>query len=166
MAKPIKTLELRYLIIQFLTKWLNSSLHSHSHHTVRLRGWKWAVHSGGGRFSIPHPLTSLSYYLESKLLLVIRRRIPPFFVSKLAQSNRRNETTSQVANRSKETLTPGRQDDGSKRRSDTKKRRNNETTIWTFCPRLDFICTHPVLRGASPVYFYYWWSFKINFTFT
>ena len=154
MAKPIKTLELHYPMIQFLIKW-DSSLHSHSHQTVRLGGWKWTVHSGGGRFSILHPLTSLPYCLGNKLLHVIRGRILPFLIQRLVRSNRRNETTSQVANRSKETLTPGRQDDGSKRRSDTKKRRNNETTSRTFCPRFDFICIHPVWRGTSPVYFYW-----------
>ena len=137
MAKPIKTLELHHPMIQFLIKWLNSSLHSHSHQTVRLRVWKWAVHSGKGRFSILHPLTSSSYCLESKLLHVIRGRILPFLVPRLARSNRRKRNDDSSGKSKQRNVNAGAtrwRIEAKKWHKETTKQRNDKSnilsTIW------------------------------------
>ena len=131
----------------------DSSLHSHSYQTVRLRGWKWTVHSGGSRFSIletsSDKFTTLPkdyfhfHFFYFFLLHVIHVRIIPILVPRVARSNRQTDTTRRVTNGSKETMTPGRRDDGTKKRSDTVKirklvdettKRNDESnilsTIW------------------------------------
>ena len=131
----------------------DSSLNSHSHQTVRLRDWKWTVHSGGGRFSIRQtsgdefatlPKDYLYLYFFYFVLLHVTQWNIPAPVPRLARSNRRTETTKrdieetkrrdewQIETRKwhKETakLRIGGRDDWRKQRSDTKKGRNNETT--------------------------------------
>ena len=129
----------------------DSSLHSHSHQTVRLRGWKWTVHSGRGRISILQTSSDEFatfpkdyFYFFFFVLLHVTQWIIPVPVPRLARSNRRTETTKRDIEETKrrdewqietrkwheETakLRIGGRDDWRKQRSDTKKRRNNETT--------------------------------------
>ena len=69
-----------------------SHSHSHSHQPVRLRGWKWIVHSGGGSFD---KFATLPRKSTTSYNSVIYVRITPFLVPRLAQSNGRKETTKQ-----------------------------------------------------------------------
>ena len=69
-----------------------SHSHSHSNQPVRLRGWKWIVHSGGGSFDKFATLPRKSTTAYNSVIYV---RITPFLVPRLAQSNGRKETTKQ-----------------------------------------------------------------------